>query len=240
MRARMNRLLPLFLLLSCSAVALPTPPRSKIAVTHVSVIDCTGGPVKADQTVVVSDGRITAVASASKVTIPSEARVLDGRGKFLIPGLWDMHVHVLWEPAVDTLIPLMVANGVTGCRDMHTHFPFERINGWVDEVQAGRRVGPRILFAGPIVDGPRPIWPGSIVVGDADAARRAVRELKKSGANFVKVYEGIPREAYFALADECKKQDMTFAGHVPGAITPAEASEAGQQSIEHLSHLLEH
>ena len=216
------------------------PPRSTLAITRVTVIDTTGGPPKSDQTVVVADGRIAAVGPAGAVRPPAEARVIDGTGKFLIPGLWDMHVHVLWEPAIDTLLPLMIANGVTGARDMHTHVPLDQVKKWVAEIESGKRIGPRMVYAGPIVDGPRPVWPGSVAVKDAEQGRRAVRDLKAQGACFIKVYERLPRDAYFAIADEAKRQGIPFAGHVPEAVTPAEASDAGQASIEHLSHFLEH
>jgi imidazolonepropionase-like amidohydrolase len=214
--------------------------RGTVAIANVTVIDVVSGQERADQTVVVSDGKIREVGAAKDVKIPGGARVIDGKGKFLIPGLWDMHVHLLWDPAIDTLFPLCIANGVTGVRDMHTHFPFEQIHRWQKEIEEGKRVGPRFVYAGPIVDGPRPIWPGSIAAGDAEAGRKAVRDVKANGASYVKVYEGLPRDVYFTIADEAKKQGIPFVGHVPGLVTPAEASEAGQKSIEHLSHYLEH
>jgi imidazolonepropionase-like amidohydrolase len=231
---------PLVLASAANGALLPAPPRSPVAFTHVTVIDATGAAAKTDHTVVVADGRIAAIGPAGAVRPPPEARVIDGAGKFLIPGLWDMHVHVLWDPAVDTLLPLMVANGVTGARDMHTHVPLDQVKTWATEVESGKRIGPRLVYAGPIVDGPRPVWPGSIPVKDAVQGRQAVRDLKERGACFIKVYERLPREAYFAIADEAKKQGIPFAGHVPEAVTPAEASDAGQRSIEHLSHFLEH
>ena len=224
-----------------AAVTIPAAPgRDPLAVANVTLIDVVGGAAKADQTVVVIDARIAAAGPADETKIPPHAKVIDGRGKFLIPGLWDMHVHVLWEPAVETLLSLFIANGVTGVRDMHTHASFEQIRRWHKEIVEGQRVGPRLFYAGPIVDGPTPFWPGSIAVRDAESARKAVRDLKAGGAGFVKVYEGLSREAYFAIADEAKREGIRFAGHVPRAITPMEASDAGQHSIEHLSHLLEH
>jgi imidazolonepropionase-like amidohydrolase len=223
------------LLLLAPAALADAPARSTFAFTHVTVVDVAAGAALPDRTVVVSNGRITNDAMP-----PPGIRVIDGSGKFLIPGLWDMHVHLLWDPAIDTLFPLCVANGVTGVRDMHTHFPFEQVRAWRDEVEKGKRVGPRFVYAGPIVDGPRPFWPGSVSVKDADSARQAVRELKAKGVYFSKVYEGVPRQAYFAIADETKKQGLPFVGHVPAAMTPAEASDAGQRSIEHLSRLLDH
>jgi imidazolonepropionase-like amidohydrolase len=220
--------------------AMQAPGRETVVITHVTVVDVTGGPSKADQTVVVSEGRITSVGPAAAAPAPTLAHVVEGRGKFILPGLWDMHVHLLWEPAVDTLPALCVANGVTGVRDMHTHFPLDKVRAWLDEIHEGKRVGPRFVYAGPMLDGPTPFWPGAIPVRDADNGRKAVRDLKARGVNFIKVYERLPRDAYFAIADEARKQGFAFAGHVPEAVTPAEAATAGQASIEHLSHLLDH
>jgi acetyl esterase/lipase len=131
--------------------------RGRLAIANVTVIDVALGKQRADQTVIVSNGKIAEVGPAKEIKISAGTRVIDGKGKFLIPGLWDMHVHLLWEPAIDTLFPLCIANGVTGVRDMHTHFPFEQIHRWQKEIEEGRRVGPRFVYAGPILDGPQPI-----------------------------------------------------------------------------------
>src|SRR5436853_7529863 len=114
-------------ILALPAHAAAAPPRVPLAFTHVTVIDGTDAAPKLDQTVLIADNRISAIGPATETPPPQGVRVIDGRGKFLIPGLWDMHVHVLWEPAVDTLLPLMIANGVTGARDMHTHFSIDQI-----------------------------------------------------------------------------------------------------------------
>jgi hypothetical protein len=233
------RLLCLALLLPPSLAPAAAPPRGSFAFTHVTLIAGTGAPPASDRTVAVSDGRIVSVGPSRSTAVPAGATAIDGTGKFLIPGLWDMHVHLLWDPAIDSGFRLCIANGVTGVRDMHTHIPFEQIHRWQAEVADGRRVGPRFVYAGPILDGPNPIWPGSLAVADAAAGRDSVRRVKAGGASFVKVYERLPREAYFAIADECKKQGIPFVGHVPESITPAEASAAGQHTIEHLSHCLE-
>jgi imidazolonepropionase-like amidohydrolase len=230
---------PLFLALALLPILVAAAPaRETVAITDVTVVDVAAGALRPHQTVVVAEARITAVAPDARV--PDGARRLDGSGRFLIPGLWDMHVHLLWDPAIDTLPALCVANGVTGVRDMHTHFPFEQFTGWIREIHEGKRIGPRFFYTGPILDGPVPIWPGSIAVKDVEFGRQAVRDLNAKGVHFIKVYERLPREAYFAIADEARKQGLRFAGHVPEAVTPAEASGAGQASIEHLSHLLQH
>lgn len=195
-------------------------------VIHATVIDVLTGKELKDQTVRVQGGRIVSV-SATEEQDKGLADAIDAHGGFLIPGLWDMHVHVH-----DTQeLPLYVANGVTGVRVM---------SGDKDEaglrVELGRRSpSPAIYLASAIVDGSSPMWPGSIVVKKAADARTTVDAIKASGADFIKVYDGVPRDAYFALAEEAKAQHIDFEGHVPEAITAQEASAVGQRSIEHLT-----
>ena len=203
--------------------ARPVP----VAITHVTVIDATGAPARPDMTVVIVGDRITQLDPADKARVPKNARAVDATGKFLIPGLWDMHVH--W-PQKDYL-PLFIANGVTGVRVMAGQ-PFH--HQWRKEIGGGTLLGPRLTIASTIVDGPKPWWPNSIAVSSEAEARQAVIKVKQDGADFVKVYWLLPREAYFAIADEAKKQGIPFAGHLPFAVSAAEASDAGQKSIEHL------
>src|SRR5262249_19092575 len=158
-------------------------------------------------------------------------QVIDARGKFLIPGLWDMHVH--WE--MKDYLPLFIANGVLGVRVMWG-MPIH--HEWRKEISAGTLLGPRLNIASPIIDGPHPIWKGSVSVGNDAEARQAVIQAKQNGADFIKVYSLLPREAYFAIADETKKLGLPFAGHVPEAVNAGEASDAGQKSIEHLTGVL--
>src|SRR5262249_31877491 len=105
---------------------------------------------------------------------------------------------------------------------------------WREEFAAGKTIGPRMVIASGIVDGPNPIWPGSVVVRNAAEGREAVKAAKKAGADFVKVYELIPTDAYFAIAQESKDQGIPFAGHVPLLVSAAQASDAGQRTMEHL------
>ncbi len=225
----------------CTAVAAlligcaPATAQQSIAITHVTVIGGSAPKPAADQTVLISGDRISAVGKADKVPIPAGARTVDGSGKFLIPGLWDMHVHGTGIPHFSELY---IANGVTGIRDMFG--PTIRYAlSTRDAITSGKAVGPRIVAAGRIVDGPKPVWPGSIAAKDAEEGRKAVQTVKQEGSDFVKVYSRLPRDAYFAIADEAKRQGMVFAGHVPDSITAAEASDAGQKSIEHLTGVLE-
>src|SRR5262245_7467765 len=203
-----------------------TPPLAIVGVTVIGGADAQPAP---DRTVLVSRDRITIVGDAATTTVPEGARVVDGRGKFLVPGFWDMHVH---GTAIPSFPLLFVANGVTGVRDMFG--PLDEVGPVRDAIASGARIGPRIVAAGRIIDGPNPLWPGSHAVATAAAGRAAVHRVRDEGSDFVKVYSLLPRPAYFAIADEARKLGMTFAGHVPDAVTAAEASAAGQSSIEHL------
>jgi imidazolonepropionase-like amidohydrolase len=221
-------LLPALLLAQSQQLPQPKP----LVFTHVTVIDATGASAKPNMTVVVTGDRITALGQTGRVAVPKEAEVVDATGKFLIPGLWDMHVHTITKD----FLTLYIANGVTGVRDMFS--TLEQINQWRKDITDGKFVGPRIVAAGPIVDGPKPVWPGSVAVSTDAQGRETVTSLKKQGVDFIKVYSLLPREAYLAIADEAKKQGIPFAGHVPISVSAAEASDAGQKSIEHLTGVL--
>ena len=202
-----------------------------LAFVHVTVIDATGSPAQPEMTVVIVGDRITAVGKSSEVHVPLGAQVIDATRKFLIPGLVDMHVHTSWDQHF--VRPLMLANGVTGAREMYA-YDFPEIQRRRRDVQVGNLRGPRILAAGPIIDGPEGPWPGAIIAGDAAEGRAAVDTITGQGFDFVKVYSSLDRATYFAIANEAKKDGIAFAGHVPNVIRDSEASDVGQKSIEHL------
>jgi imidazolonepropionase-like amidohydrolase len=206
-----------------------------LAITHVTVIDATGATAQPDQTVVIKDGRIVDLGKSADTLVPAGAETMDGTGKFLIPGLWDMHAHIA-AGARDCLV-LYLANGVTGVRDMHAYSP-EMIFNLRKDIEAGKLTGPRIIACGAMIDGPNPTaGTSALVAGDAAQGRAAVRSLKKRGADFIKVHSRLPRDVYVVIADEAKKQGLPFAGHVPESVSALEASDAGQKSIEHLTGL---
>ncbi len=223
-------------------VASPGRAASKpIAITDVNLIDVTGGAVIENSTVVLSGGRIVNVGKSANVHMPDGAKVVDGSGKFLIPGLWDMHVHMVfgdWFPqSREIALPLFVANGVTGVRDMGGEL--EVLQQWRREIAQGKLLGPRIVTSGPMLDEPKPRFPSSVAVANPEDGRKAVDDLKRRGADFIKLQSLMSRESYFAIADEAKRQGIVFAGHVPDAIRAVEASNAGQKSIEHLTGVFE-
>jgi imidazolonepropionase-like amidohydrolase len=215
--------------------------RPALVITHVNVIDVMRGDVQEDMTVVIRDKEITELGKSTGLSIPKNARVVDGRGKYLIPGLWDMHVHEIfgeWVPRDENIAPLLfVANGVTGVRDMGGDL--DPLKKWRSDIASGTMIGPRMIIAGPMLDGPVPQFPSSAPISNAADGRRVVEELKNSGVDFIKIQSLIPRDGYFAAAQEAKKLGMVFAGHVPDAVRASEASTAGQKSIEHLTGVFE-
>ncbi|MFD3405846.1 amidohydrolase family protein [Kribbella sp. NPDC058693] len=216
-----------------ASAALAKP--SKItALTNVTVIDVATGRRDRRQTVLISGERIIGVG---RIPVPRGAVELDLTGKYVIPGLADMHVHSLGDEHVSP--PLYLANGLTTVREMAGTNP--TLYDWRDRIAAGTLLGPRMVVASNIIDGDPTLWDPNlikvIVAGDAAAARAAVRQVKAEGADFVKVYSRLSREAWLAVIDEAGKVGLTVHGHGPDEVTSKEVSNAGQRSIEHIHSL---
>ncbi|MFC1636820.1 hypothetical protein ACFL5Z_18500, partial [Planctomycetota bacterium] len=196
--------------------------------TNATVIDTTGAPAKTDMTVVVKGDRIEALGKTGKLIVPQNRQVVDATGKFLIPGLWDMHVH---PHDKKDYLALFIANGITGIRVM---WGYPMHHTWREEISAGELIGPRMVIASPVIDGPGdPRGYGSTIVRNEEEGRQIVRKSKAEGADFIKVYNNLSRDTYFAIVDESKKLGIPFVGHLPFSVSAVEASNAGQQSIEH-------
>jgi imidazolonepropionase-like amidohydrolase len=206
-----------------------------IALTGVTVVDATGRSPQPAATVLIANGRIVEVAPSNAVKLPPGTRIEDCAGKFVIPGLWDMHVHLSGLSDLDAR--LFVANGVTGVREMGGNLVM--IDWLRRRIDRGALPGPRIFRAGPFADGFKPGLADRLVLSTADDGRDAVHYLKQLGVDFIKVHTGVPRAAYLALMEEAKKQGISVAGHAPLELTPIEVSNAGQRSIEHMSVLAE-
>jgi hypothetical protein len=218
------------LVFSVAAVAAPTQP---LRISNVTVVDVKTGGLLAHRDVDIREGQIAAVLPTSSTPV-GKARVVDGRGKFLIPGLWDCHVHLSWT--TDSALPLLVALGITDVRDMGSDF--SQIEGWRARIAAGDLVGPRIMRVGPILNG-KSFNAYQFVPGSAEASRGAVRLLKWLGVDEIKVHRRMPRDWYYAVLDEAKKNGLKVVGHIPIEIPPVEASTAGQYMIEHTETLFE-
>ncbi|WP_206077871.1 amidohydrolase family protein [Prauserella endophytica] len=207
------------------------------AYVGATVIDATGAPPRPDQSVVVVDRTITIVGPAAQVPIPAGALVHDVAGKYLIPGLTDMHVHS--EPETGDprhFAALYIANGVTAIREMWGRPVLHDVRR---QVRSGELLGPRMTIASPLLDGEPALWsdvPDAPVVpiGSSGQARRAVAEAIDTGADFIKVYSRLSPEAYRAVIAEARRRDITVAGHRSDNVPFLEQIESGQRSFEHL------
>lgn len=208
-----------------------------ITIDNVTIVDVTNGKLQQHKTIVVEGKRIARIENANKET--HAAATLDGTGMFVIPGLWDMHVHAYFtndtarfHSTSEVMLPLFIVNGVTGVRDLGSNL--EATLGARDSIAAHQLIGPRMMVSGPMLDGPTTRYQAAIKVATPDEARAAVRMLKQRGVDMIKTQSLIPKDAYFAIADEATKIGIPFEGHVPNAITAMEAMNAHQRSFEHL------
>jgi imidazolonepropionase-like amidohydrolase len=191
-------------------------------------------------TVFIADEQIAAIGPSKSVLIPRKTKILDATGKFLLPGLVDMHVHLAGasEPtgSREFILPLLLANGITTVRDMGGDL--DALITLRHEIEHGQLQAPRIFFPGPYLDGSPPFFQPSLVVTNTAETTADIHSLISRGADFIKVQSNLSRDAYFAIADVCRRERITFVGHVPDRVSAAEASDAGQNSIEHLTGVL--
>ena len=199
-----------------------------IAFTNVNVVPMDRERILADHTVVVANGRIEEVGPAAHVQVPEGSRTIDSRGKYLMPGLADMHVH----PVHPDQLLLFLANGVTTIRNMHGGPKYLE---WKKRITDGKFLAPFVYTTGPFIDGkPDRGIPGGVLVDTPQEARRAVIDQKTAGYDHIKVLGGLSRETYDAVIDEAAKQGLQVVGHVPPAVGLDHVVRAGQRSIEHM------
>lgn len=208
-----------------------------ITIDNVTIVDVTNGRLQPQKTIVIDGNRITRIDNSSAAT--HAAATLDGTGMFVIPGLWDMHLHsyftndtARFHSTSEVMFPLLIVNGITGVRDLGSNL--DAILAARDSVAAHHLIGPRMLVSGPMLDGPTTRYAAAIKVATPEEARAAVRMLKDRGVDMIKTQSLIPKDAYFAIADEVTRIGIPFEGHVPNAITGMEALNAHQRSFEHL------
>lgn len=242
----MRLLLAFILVAAFCAATLAAQSSAPIVIAHVTVIDPGTASVQRDRTVVVSRNHIASVSSSTGFHAIAGARTIDGTGKFLIPGLWDMHVHTAFGDwftgGRDVILPLFIANGVTGVRDMGGDVPVLR--EWRSQIEAGQLIGPRMIYSGPMLDGYLPDgknlrFPSSVPVTSPAEARAAVDSLVAQQVDFIKVQSLLSLDSYLAAADEAHKRGLPIVGHVPDKVRITQVVAAGQKSIEHLMGLLE-
>ncbi len=213
--------------LALGLALLSTPAAATdLAITDVTVVDTRMGALAPHRTVVIHDGRIASVGTGRA---PRGVAVLRGTGKFLIPGLWDFVTHVSWTRA--SALPVFVANGITAVRDQGGDLAETAV--WAEGVRSGRLVGPTIFQVGPMLNG-RSFNKYQFALGSPEQARGAVRLLKAQGVDGLEIERRVPRDVYAALMAEAKTAKLPVGGKVPMELTPAEASDAGQTTIDNL------
>ncbi|MBB5078359.1 amidohydrolase family protein [Nonomuraea endophytica] len=209
------------------AGGLPAVPGGGVtALVRATLIDGSGAPPVRNATVVLAGDRILA---AGRRPAPPGARVVDLAGRYLIPGLWDMHTHS--ADLERTFPPLHVVHGITGIREMAGTPAAHAVRR---RIERGELLGPRMVIGSNLIDGPPGAWPGADVVTTDAEARAAVREARREHADFAKVYTYLSPGAYASVADEARRLGLPFAGHVPARVPVEQAVRLGQHTIEHL------
>ncbi len=235
----MNKLIPVFAL----ALALPfahAGERVDLLVRDATVVDVVNGTLQPHRTLAVRDGRILAVVDAKQARAYDATRVLDAKGKYAIPGLWDMHVHFGGGDALieenRNLLPLYLAHGITAVRDAAGDLS-PSVFAWRDAVATGELAGPRIFTSGPKIEGPKSIWPGDLEIGSVAELHAALDQLQGWRVDFVKITDNtLSPELFLAAVKEAGLRGLKTSAHVPYALTLEEVSAAGLDSIEHLDY----
>ncbi|WP_157956637.1 amidohydrolase family protein [Dyella sp. C11] len=202
-------------------------------ITDVTIVDVVAGQNVGPRTVLIEDGRIVSIDAPGAVHAPASAQHVDGRGRFLIPGLTDMHVHLFnlssHRAPNDWSFPLYVANGITGIRDMRADAAsIQQVKQWRAAMESGQLIAPRVLASGIAVYGTSP----ADAAADVDAAAAA-------GTDFIKVFSDVPAANWRAILAQAKLRSLPVVGHVPAGVELLEAAKRGQRTSEHLTQVYE-
>lgn len=231
-----------FVLFAVSPPVSAASMQADVIIRHVTVIDVEAAKAAPEQAVVLRGGDIVAVGADAAIARDWRAvQQVDGKGKFLIPGLWDMHVHFGGGPDLidenKALLPLYFANGITTIRDASGDLP-DQVLGWRGEIAGGRLFGPRLLTSGAKIEGIKPLWKGTIEVGsEADVDAALVRLKDRDRVDFVKITDSTLKPELFLYAlTRAKALGLRTSGHIPMALTVQQAVDAGISSIEHLDY----
>jgi imidazolonepropionase-like amidohydrolase len=209
---------------------------SLLVIRNVNVIDVVNEKVLPHQDVVIKDQKIDFIGRFSgKKSIGID--YIDGSGKYLLPGLWDMHFHLCWEQGNDTLIyPALLKNGITAIRDMGGSLTI--MQNFKERLKTNKTIGPSIYGAGPIIDGNPPVHADfSLPVDDKTNIQLVLDSLKNGGSDFFKTYSLIKEDQLRAIAGYCSSNNMSFAGHLSEYIDPEVSISLGQKTVEHLNRL---
>jgi imidazolonepropionase-like amidohydrolase len=221
-------------ILALAAIGAQSASAQLTTIDHVTIIDVADGTRAPDQSIQFEGDRILAVGPSSKARAPG--RRIDGTGLFVIPGLWDMHVHSHRERRWSYHYPLYRAYGITGVRDAGTHL------GSALDHQAralANPLAPRVIWGSPIIDGAPQVSSFGLSAEDEASARLLVRELHRQGFDFVKVYDRLSRDAFHGVTSEARKLGVQVEGHVPLAMSPQSAVSSGLRLIDHLTLVAE-
>ena len=212
-----------------------------LIITHASLVDAVHNQVIKNRLVAISGQRISAIDTMSRLGRYKALRYVDAKGQYLIPGLWDMHIHLRGGKqlvaANKKLLPLFLVNGITTVRECGGDMT-DSVLQWRKMIEAGTLAGPKIYTAGRKIDGPNPTWAGSIAVQTAADVSRALDTLQQLGVDFVKVYDSkISREAYLETIGQAQQRGLTVTGHMPFTVELREAVDAGLDASEHLYYV---
>jgi hypothetical protein len=215
-----------------------------VAIVNVNIIEVEDGTVLENRTIIIKDNYITEIGPSNKLKHQKQVRIINGKGKYIIPGLWDMHAHTSSETNTRGIVyPLFIANGITSLRVMSADcfdpcWPLSmnitQSRKLQKDVKSGKLIGPRTILGSIYVNGAR-AGDSSTIKAPAtlEHGSQLVSLLLERDVDFIKISDGIPRDAYFGIAKEAKRQNIPFAGHNPLDLKTSEISDAGQKSIEH-------
>jgi imidazolonepropionase-like amidohydrolase len=215
-------------LLIAAGIPASNPPADRLALVGATLLPMSSDRVLRDHSVLIEGGRIVRIGPRADVRVPSGFRRVDLAGRVVLPGLSDMHAHVVADD-----LPLFVANGVTAVREMNGSADHLR---WRQEIARGERLGPTLYVAGPLLAGVAQRWRHLLVTSDS-AARRVVAELAASGYDQIKVYDGMAPDVYRAIVEEASRRGRPVVGHIPAAVGLRGVLADGQLSIEHVEQL---
>ena len=197
-----------------------------IIIQNVNIIDVESGDIHYQKDVAITNQYIVKISKGKSLSQSDSTTIIDGTNKYLVPGLWDMHVHLNID--YEEYLQLYLANGVTGVREMNG------MNREWKEKKEGSWLAPRFFMGSRIIDGPKPTFEWVHSVSTEDEARQVVQEMKEDGYDFIKTLSLLPENIYKTMADECANSNIPFAGHLPYSVHPVQAAKMGQRSAEHL------
>lgn len=214
-----------------------------LCIENIAIIDVDKG-IKEHQTIIVKDGKIFQITPTKELQLSEKNTVIDGSGKFMIPGLWDTHVHFSYiEELAPSMLDLFLAYGITSVRDTGGDIDF--VNKWKKESLANPTDAPRVMVAGPLLDGMPNVYDGSdpghppLSVGlqTIEEVKNEINELEGQGVDFLKAYEMLTPEQFSVITKLGKEKGLKVTGHVPLSMDVISASNAGLNSMEHLRNL---